>query len=75
MKIKVSAPVMNARQQKAALKNAANGESCDIIVCIDKRTGMLKILGKGEHCPKGYMRKVDSAVQKGIMFNPETMDD
>jgi hypothetical protein len=74
MKVKLSgAPVMSAKQQKAAMKKG--GEACDIVVCIDERTGMLKILGKGDRCPKGFIRKIDSAVQKGIMFNPETMDD
>lgn len=74
MKVKMGGvPTMSAKQQKAAAKAA--GDSCAIVVCIDERTGMLKILGKGERCPKGYMRKIDSAVQKGIMFNPETLDE
>lgn len=65
-------PVMSAKEQAAAIKKT-NGKTCALIVCIDERTGMLKIL-KGDRCPKGYMRKVDSAVQKGIMFNPETLE-
>jgi hypothetical protein len=66
-------PVMSEKQQASAIKKAS-GKTCALLVCIDERTGMLKIL-KGDRCPKGYMRKVDSAVQKGIMFNPETLEE
>lgn len=67
-------PTMSSKEQAAAIKKQSKANTCSLIVCIDGRTGMLKIL-KGDRCPRGYIRQVDKAVQRGIMFNPETMDD
>jgi len=70
-------PTMNAKQQEAAIKKAdkkADPNSCALIVCIDQKTGLLKIL-KGQSCPPGYIKKVDEAMRVGVVFNPEIMDD
>lgn len=74
MKVKLGGvPTMNAKQQKAAIKKAKD-KTCALTVCIDERTGLLKIL-KGERCPPGYIKRVDQALHLGVMINPEIMDD
>jgi hypothetical protein len=67
---------LSAKEQKAALKQQKqNPDQCEIIVCIDKKTGLLKVLGAGENCPPGYMRRVDKAFGVGVQINPESLKD
>lgn len=72
-----SPPTMTAKQQAAAIKRAdkkADPESCALIVCIDKETGLLKIL-KGQSCPPGYIKRVDAALRVGVIIHPKILDD
>ncbi len=69
---------MTAKEQKAVLKRQKknkNPDQCDIVVCIDKKTGLLKMLGAGKNCPPGYMRRVDKALSIGVQINPESLNE
>lgn len=79
MKVKVNlggVKTMNAKEQKAALKKKQkeNPEVCDVVVCIDKKTGLLKFL-RAKNCPPGYMRRVDKALSVGVQINPESLNE
>lgn len=68
---------MTAKEQRAILKRQKanqNPETCDIVVCIDRKSGLLKVLGAGENCPPGYMRRVDKALSVGVQINPDSLN-
>lgn len=77
MKVKLGGvKTLSAKEQKAVLKSQKkNSDQCEIVVCIDKKTGLLKVLGAGEGCPPGYIRRVDKAFSVGVQINPEALKD
>lgn len=73
MKAKIKGvPVLNARQQKQVAK--ASEKQCLLLVCIDEKTGRLKML-RGEKCPPGYFRRVNNALSYGVDLDPDGFKD
>lgn len=66
MKPKAKSPIRKSRRSKRA---------CALVVCVDPRTGMLKVVKAAEGCPKGFMRRAVDAARKGTLFPPDDGDE
>lgn len=60
MKVKLKAKVEHRRRK--------GKDGCALVVCVDPKTGFLKVVRAAEGCPKGYMRQVAEAARRGVML-------
>lgn len=61
---------MSAKAKKVKRKKKKKKGPCNLIWCIDPKTGAMKVSTNGQ-CDKGYIRKVNSAFRKGVILPTE----